>query len=291
MGTGECGRIPYLVVNADDLGLSPGINRAVIDCHTKGILTSASLLANTAGFEDAVSRCARCEGLGVGVHLNILRGQPVSQPARVASLLGSDGGFLNDLPRLWARFALGRVDCQHLKCEVREQIRKTVDRGVRVTHLDTEKHSHLLLPGYAAVVLEAARYFGIRVVRRVNERGGVGSLTHFQGWKGLVVRLRSHRTFRPSQVRPFRVADRTFGLSEAPLDVPGLIGILRRVAPGVSELMCHPGYGSGEELPSGIGGLYVSRYWDQERVALQSDRVKDEVHRLGIQLTHYGRLA
>src|SRR5258705_6622490 len=82
-----------LIVNADDLGWTPGVNRGIAEAHRNGIVTSASLLANGSAFEDGVRSAQELPRLGVGVHLNLSDGKPVAAAAEVPTLLNNAGEF------------------------------------------------------------------------------------------------------------------------------------------------------------------------------------------------------
>src|SRR5262249_40716320 len=75
-----------LIVNADDFGLSVSVNQAVIRAHREGILTSASLMVNEPGFEDAVKLARENSRLGVGLHLTLLFGHSALPPEAVPGL-------------------------------------------------------------------------------------------------------------------------------------------------------------------------------------------------------------
>ena len=82
-----------LVINADDLGLTVGVNNGIFDAHDRGVLTSASVFANARATADAVTRALRRPSLGVGCHLTLVDGQPTLPPARMPSLIEDDGQF------------------------------------------------------------------------------------------------------------------------------------------------------------------------------------------------------
>src|SRR3954447_20119572 len=104
-----------LVVNADDFGLSPAISRGILAAHRDGIVTSTSLLGNAADLEDARALLGGAPELGVGVHLTLVGGRPVSDPAAIPSLLAADGGFHargGDLIAMWARGRVARTEVE-----------------------------------------------------------------------------------------------------------------------------------------------------------------------------------
>src|SRR5918911_4514999 len=99
-----------LVVNADDFGLSPGINAGIIEGFEKGILTSASIMVNAPAFEEAVELAQAHEGLGIGVHLNVLRGKALLPPTEISSVVDADGLFLRSPITLCCDILRKRVD-------------------------------------------------------------------------------------------------------------------------------------------------------------------------------------
>src|SRR5207244_1596197 len=144
-----------LVVNADDFGLSDGVNRAISEAHAAGTVSSASLLVNAPGFADAVRRARAAPALGVGLHFNLTMGAPVSPATAVPSLSDRRTGRFWSLSRLIARALSGRVDGAEVALECAAQIARAKSSGVRLTHLDGHQHTHVL-PGIWGPVSAAA---------------------------------------------------------------------------------------------------------------------------------------
>jgi len=158
-----------LVVNADDLGLTVGVNDGIFDAHDHGILTSASLFAGAPATSDAIRRARGRPSLGVGVHLALVDGTPTLPPRRVPTLVADDGRFR----RSWKPFIVaclrGRVSLAEVELELTAQVDRLRSAGVRLTHLDAHKHVHAYPPVFAIVARLAGR-FGIPVVRVPYER-------------------------------------------------------------------------------------------------------------------------
>ena len=153
-----------LIVNADDFGLSASVNAGIVRAHALGIVTSTTLLATGAAFDEAVAMARRYPALGVGVHLDLVEGRPRCAPSQVPSLLSSAGTFVGGTPALASRAFRGRLAYRELVLELVAQIARVVDAGIRPTHVDTHQHAHCL-PVVCAAVLEAAARFGIRRIR------------------------------------------------------------------------------------------------------------------------------
>src|SRR5262245_18293092 len=129
-----------LIVNADDFGLSEGINQDVMLGYHQGIITSATLMASGAGFAAAVEMARSASNLGVGVHLNLTEGEPVSAPSSIPGLVDARGLFAYTVEQLAWKALLGTLSLLEIERELRAQIEKILAAGVAVTHLDSHKH-------------------------------------------------------------------------------------------------------------------------------------------------------
>jgi predicted glycoside hydrolase/deacetylase ChbG (UPF0249 family) len=237
-----------LVVNADDLGLTVGVNDGIFDAHDHGILTSASLFASAPATSDAIRRARSRPSLGVGVHLALVDGTPTLPPSRVPTLLEDDGRFR----RSWKPFIVaclrGRVSLVEVELELTAQIDRLRSAGVTLTHLDAHKHVHAYPPVFAIVARLAGR-FGIPVVRVPYERwSSVGRDASPRGTMRLQALLnaamlpwarRDYRTAAAYDVRTPHFAGR---IHTGILSANALTGLVRALRPGVTELMVHPGY-------------------------------------------------
>jgi predicted glycoside hydrolase/deacetylase ChbG (UPF0249 family) len=136
-----------LILNADDFGLTRGINRAVAGLYAAGALTSATLMANGPAFDDAVAVAHAHPGLGVGCHIVLTDGTPVSPPDHIPTLLGKERrNFRTSLIDFVRDLWLGRIDPAEIEHEALAQIQKLQRAGIDVTHLDTHKHTHIFPP-------------------------------------------------------------------------------------------------------------------------------------------------
>ena len=139
--------VRQLIVNADDFGLTAGVNRAIVETHTGGIVSSATLMANGAAFDDAVERARAAPTLSVGCHVVLVDGKPVSEPDAVDTLLAIRSAepdkFHSRLPVVAARAVFGGFDPDQLVEEITAQIRTIQSAGLEPTHLDTHKHTHV----------------------------------------------------------------------------------------------------------------------------------------------------
>jgi len=268
-----------LIVNADDLGSGPAMDRGIFHAFQKGVVTSASLLANGASFAEA-AREARIQGLPVGVHLNLAEGRSLTGEIRG---LTTSGGFPGKAETR-RRLATGSVDFQALRSELIAQVGRLFDAGLRPDHFDTHQHT-FLFPEAARAVLQAARHFGITAARlplpvepaTETPEGPLGE------------ELALYRGLAPAAARALQMVgvatpDGLWGMAWLNrIDEPALADILHALTPGTWELMVHPG-GCNPADP------FATRERETEVVALTSPWIGNLVRQRQIQLIHFGEL-
>ncbi|HVC46673.1 MAG TPA: ChbG/HpnK family deacetylase [Terracidiphilus sp.] len=154
-----------LIVNADDFGLTPGVNRAILELHRAGVLTSATLMARAPATDEAISIALATPTLGVGCHLVLVDGHPVLPAAQLPTLVDPRTGQFHPTPGAFLkRLFTGRIRAAEIEAEASAQIRMLQGRGLALTHIDTHKHMHLF-PAVLRPVLRAARTAGISAIR------------------------------------------------------------------------------------------------------------------------------
>jgi chitin disaccharide deacetylase len=287
-----------LVVNADDFGLTAGVTRGILDAHREGIVTSTTLMANGAAFDMAVAASRRAPALGVGVHLNLSEGVPVSPSLKIPTLVDPRGRLHLTPGRLLEGILRRRIDLAQVETELRAQISRIVQRGVSPTHLDGHKHVHVL-PGVADIVIRLAREFSISSVRcpvedppRFLNTVDAERSSHARILKqylvGRGVSTFARRLRRKLDEAGLHYPAHFYGLSQTGfLNTRRIREVLARLPEGASELMCHPGY-SDTELEKTGTRLLVQR--EVEIFALCSPRIKRLAVGSGIRLVSYQAL-
>lgn len=283
-----------LILNADDFGLTPGVNRAIGELNAAGVLTSATLMANGPAFEDAVSVARANSNLGVGCHVVLTDGTPVSPPESIPSLLGPDRKTLRPTLSEFVRaLLLGRIREEDVAREALAQIEKLQRAGIPVTHIDTHKHTHLF-PSIAGPLLQVAERASIRAIRNPFEPDWSLGLNHGSRLRRLSIRLigglRPRFAAQP-QLRKGRAltTDGTIAISATgELDAAILAEVLRSLpSNGTYEFCCHPGYNDGD-LDRVTTRLRTHR--NVEREALLSEIPKILAQQKTPRLIHYGNL-
>ena len=241
-----------LILNADDFGLTRGINRAVAELYAAGALTSATLMANGPAFQDAVAIARAHPGLGVGCHIVLCDGTPLLPPETIPTLLGHDGrNFRVNNTDFAIAVQRGHVSPSEMERESLAQIHKLQAAGIAVTHVDTHKHTHIL-PRVARSVLAAAQAAGVRAIRNPFEPRWSLALSNSPLLTRLKLRLLSHlrpRFLAIPQIRNGSIAttDGTIGIAATgslnAATLRALLHALPNALPhGLWELVCHPGY-------------------------------------------------
>jgi len=285
-----------LIVNGDDFGLTDGVNRAIAELHGQGVLTSTTLMARAAATDQAVAMARQTPTLGVGCHVVLVDGEPVLSPRQEISHLADPihgrfrpalGEFLLWLHGLGSRAASLEQRMAEIEAETAAQIALLQHRGVRLTHIDTHKHTHMF-PAVLRPVLRAARAAGIGAVRNPFEpawslRATVGAPTLRRMQVGLLRRRLEPGFRRMVAEEGFATTDGAIGvLATGTLDAVTVGALLSRLPPGIWELVSHPGYNDAD-LAQAHTRLLASR--DAERSALAAVR-----NRAGVELISFAAL-
>jgi hopanoid biosynthesis associated protein HpnK len=288
--------VKNLIVNADDLGWTEGVNRGIVEAFHHGIVTSASLLANGEAFAGGVKAARSAPGLGVGVHLNLSDGPPVADAEAVMSLLNDDGEFAGGPESLLLKRARRGLALQEVEQEWDAQIQKVRDAGVQPTHVDGHKHVHML-PGLFEVALRLAKRHGIGAIRVSLEASPLraalsyGAKRHAgvvmkQGVQARGLKLLARDAREEAERAGIATADYFCGIAQTgELTREGLTQLLKILPEGTTELMCHPGYVD-EALKKTATRLQGSRQTELE--ILTDTRIRNLVASQGIRLIDYG---
>jgi hopanoid biosynthesis associated protein HpnK len=284
-----------LIVNADDLGWTAGVNRGVAEAHRNGIVTSASLLANGEAVAEAVELARDTSGLGVGVHLNLNDGPPVAPRESVPSLVNDSGEFEGGPDGLLLKIATRGLAMREVEIEWEAQISKVRNAGIEPTHLDGHKHVHML-PGLFEIALRLAKRHGIGAIRVSHEASGLraalstgasrAAVVLKQGVQARGLKLLARDARDQAERAGVSTADYFCGIAQTgELTKEGVARLLRSLPEGTTELMCHPGYAD-EALRKTATRLQASR---QKEVEILTDtEIRNLVASQGIRLIDYG---
>jgi hopanoid biosynthesis associated protein HpnK len=288
-----------LIVNADDLGWTAGVNRGIAQAHRNGIVTSSSLLANGAAFDDAMSVARSLPAIGVGVHLNLSDGAPVAGSKAVPSLVDQRGELSGGPEQLLLKLARRKLRLSDVEREWDAQIEKIRAAGISPTHLDGHKHVHML-PGLFPIALKLAKKHSIPAIRISNEasplraalsgksRRNSGTVLK-QGVQARGLKLLARDAHKLADKSGIESADYFCGIAQTGvLTREGVLNLLESLPEGITELMCHPGY-LDEDLAHSDTRLQNSRVAELE--ILTDIAVRKSVASHGIRLINYSQFA
>jgi predicted glycoside hydrolase/deacetylase ChbG (UPF0249 family) len=289
-----------LIINADDFGLTTGVNRAIAEAHERGIVTSATLMANSQAFDQAVeiARSATNNKFSVGCHVVLLDGDPLLPAAQVPSLLERGNGasrFRESLNAFAVAALRHQLNTEEIEAETAAQIGRLQAAGIQPSHFDTHKHAHMF-PAVLRPLLLAAKSKGVAAVR--NPFGQVWPLPLAtllqtrQVWTRFA-QLNVLRNFASNfrcevEAQGLRTTDGSLGvLVTGVLDLKLFTAIVESIPDGTWEFVCHPGYNDAD-LDNVHTRLRGSRL--QELSLLTSPEAKDLLRRRGVELISYHEL-
>ncbi|MGD1081402.1 MAG: ChbG/HpnK family deacetylase [Candidatus Sulfotelmatobacter sp.] len=283
-----------MIVNADDFGFTSGVNRAIVEAHSRGVVTSSTLMANGPAFGEAAQLAKTIPKLSLGCHVVLIDGRPVLGAEQLPTLTsGSD--FRDGLMNFAVRAIAGRIEDSEITAEATAQIRKIQSAGIVVSHIDTHKHTHLF-PKILRPLLRAAAACGIRALRNpFGPRLPLRS-SHLLARPGLWARYAELRVlgrfagkFREAvDHEGFMTPDGTLGIVvTGALDETLFHTIARSIPQGTWEFVCHPGYNDAD-LQVAETRLRESR--ETELRVLTLPAARDLLLQEGIELISYREL-
>lgn len=271
-----------LILNADDFGLTAGVNRAIVELQRDGWLTSTTLMAKAAATDEAMELARATPALGVGCHVILVDGEPQLTAQQLPSLVDPrTSRFQPTLGAFLGRLLTGRIRSGEIEAEATAQIALLQSRGLRLTHIDTHKHTHMF-PAVLRPVLRAAKAAGIRAVRNPFESAWSLRATPGAPW------LRRTQVSLLRQLEPafrrivaeegFSTTDGAIGvLATGTLDAATVSCLLQNLPPGTWELVTHPGYNDAD-LSRAHTRLLTSR--EIERQALRAVEQFPDIRRI-----------
>ena len=299
----------FLIVTADDLCMTEGITRGIVEAYRNGIVTTTSALMNYPGASETLIRVHQENPeLPIGIHLNITTGRPVLPPEDIPGLVDRDGYFFHSHKIIRH---LNNISIEELRAEVNAQIGLFLSTGVPLDHINSENHMLALYTPFHKVVREQAIEYGIPIRNPVPEsvhgnikvKKGGGSSKALAAMIGYAIRhpFRSFRMMKLVSPNAFKEEERLVKQEGIPVtdwlidsfygnaDTETLISILEQIPPGISELMSHPGYTCIEESPPGMDSSYINER-ELELAVLISTEVRVKLHELNIQLIDFSYL-
>ncbi|HEX4488580.1 MAG TPA: ChbG/HpnK family deacetylase, partial [Terriglobales bacterium] len=235
-----------LIINADDFGLTSGVNRAILEAYTSGVVTSATLMANSAAFDEAVHLALLTDQFEVGCHVVLVDGSPVSGTQQVPSLIDHGKGvhFRDSAGSLGLAAWAGKLDPGHIAAEATAQIGKLKAAGIPITHIDTHKHVHMF-PKVLEALVTAAQGCGVRAIRNPFEPVRFSQFRASpKRWMQVKALNLLSQKFRQIVGQAGMVTtDGSLGVvATGSLDHTSFRDLVQNCPEGTWELVCHPGH-------------------------------------------------
>lgn len=287
----------FLILNADDFGLTPRVNAAVQRAHTEGVLTSASLMVAEPACEEAVQIARQYPNLGVGLHVVVSCDHAVLPPQFIPHLVGADGRFGADPLRVGLRYAFSKAAQKELADELEAQFAKFASFGLPWSHADGHQHMHLH-PTVFERFLSLCRAHGVHRIRLPLEEfsthwrnGGDGP--NLNTGAALFLRLLRRRALRIIHTvanrpeSPLFFCDRVYGqLQSGNMHLNYVLKLVQQLRGRTNEIYFHPGTDYAKKLPKALQTLTVH---DVELHALLHPQLQEALEKANIQKGTYAQ--
>jgi chitin disaccharide deacetylase len=281
--------IRRVIITGDDFGLSPAVNAAIVQAYREGILTCASLMINGPAWQEAVDLAQAHPDLCVGLHLTLIQGRGVLPHSQIPHLTDSQGNFRRDPVGAGLIYFFSHRARQEIRAELEAQVEKMLAAGLPPRFLNGHLNIHLH-PAVWPEVRRLAAHYDIPAVRLARENLGLTLALNRQrpAYKtahALIFAWLSRRAAKT--LGSLKTNDHLFGLlNDGAMDEMFLLGLLPRLAPGVTEVYCHPAVPPGREAPP-----WPSHYRPQaELAALMSPKVAEVFRGLNLELISFADL-
>lgn len=275
----------FVIINGDDFGFSSGMNRAIIEAHERGVLTSTSLMVTGQAFEEAVALAKAHPNLAVGLHVVLGKGKAVLPPSQIPHLVDEKGNFSNEPNRAGLHYQFNAKARQELRLEIRAQLEKFRETGLHLSHVDGHLHMHSH-PVVMRALVELADEFQIQVIRlpfeelRLTLNLDRSDLQSKLLWWSVYAGLRRYGESL-LKAKGIGFVDRVYGLLQTGrMTETYLLGLIPQIRANLIEIYSHPAIAiPGEPKPYGLAA--------EEFEALLSDKVREILVESGFELTNY----
>jgi chitin disaccharide deacetylase len=274
-----------LIVNADDLGLTPAVNRGILRAFQDGIVTSASLLVTGSAFEDAVVLARQNPKLDVGLHLTLVEERAVLGRELLPTLVDETGRLPRTSGEFLRRALMGRIRWDQVEREIAAQIARFQNTGLPLSHLDSHQHLHVFPPVFQ-IVRRLARGLGNIWIRNPAGRWRKAPDVRMGRWVqrvGLNLTCLSAKALHGWQVP--QMLDGMYGFQfGGRLTRSALEQVLRKIPDGLYELICHPGE---DDADTRRRYSHWGYRWGEELQALTAPETRVFLQERGITLTSF----
>ena len=277
----------YLIVSADDLGLSESIDRGIIRGYEEGIVTSVNVLPTGEKFYEAMALLRVTKAKEVSAHLALTETGPVSEADKVTSLIGEDGAFHASYAGFLADFLRGKIDKGQIYTELKNQMERIKESSFQITNLSSHQHIHML-PGILEIFIRLAKEYSIPSIRYLHNDRFSYPYNAKKIFKKMILGYFDKRLKGSLDEASMLYTDNFLGFFDSGnIRENTLIKMLNTLPEGTTELVTHPGFISAEVLDRCV----FHRNCETDLAALTSRRVKKVIADNHIKLITFGEFA
>lgn len=273
-----------LIVNADDFGLNPKVDEEILKSFNNGILCSTSLIANGQSFADAIKLAKDNPELDIGIHLTLVKEKPILGADHLPTIVDNSGHLFRDGKIFTREYFLGKISLEEVEQEFSAQFETILDHRIKITHIDSHQHLHIL-PRILDVTIKLAKKYNIKFIRFPQEKFNSYMFNNSKSFGRIVqmVLLNSLCLFGKKKI-PYTTDFFTGFYFGGKLNKQNLSTLINKLPThGTCELMCHPGFTEFDDQNSNYRRV-------EESIALADSNIVDMVKRKNIELTSFKNL-
>ncbi len=274
-----------LIVNADDFGLTSEVNEGIIQAFKSGIVTSTSMIVVGEGFSNAVQLSKNNPSIDVGIHLTLIEEKSILPKQAIPTLVDDMGRFRKNINHFLLDYLRNRISMKEVKREGRKQIEKLRNEGIKITHIDSHQHIHML-PKILNITLELAEEFGIKYIRYPKEEIEMSNIFFLRKIPRLLQQIVLNTLCFYSKKRlNGHTVDRFYGFYDGGHLVGKRLKFFSKKNKGIGEIMCHPA--------SFCDGRTWDKYshwnynWQEELNCLIDKDISNLIKQQGVQLISF----
>lgn len=273
----------FLIVHADDFGLTEKVNEGIVRSHINGILTSTSIMTCGNAFDHAVKLIKNHTSLDVGIHLTLTEERPLLLPEVIPSLIMNNGHFQPHAKQLFQKYIVNKVSIEDIRKEFSAQIEKALDYGLPISHIDSHQHVHIL-PKIYKIIIDLAKLYNIRAIRIPNEKLHRYMFGNIADYPRIVQLLIVKTILQFIKKNGAMKSPRFFGFYYGgKLNIDNLKTLIENLPKkGICEIMCHPGL---NDINSDY--LHWKYNWGEELEALTDKILPSLINKMSISLISY----
>lgn len=276
-----------LIVSADDFGMANGINEGIARACKEGIVTNINVMPAGDAYYDCLTLLKNIAPREIGAHLALTEIVPLTNPDRIATLVGKEGRFHKNHNIFFLKFCLSKISAEEIYAELKGQMDRLKSAGIPVTSLSSHEHIHLY-PDILKIFVRIAKEYDIPAIRYVHGDVMVGPVGFKKLCRKLVLSFFQTGMSSILKNSGLKYTDNFMGLLDSGnLEEETLVGMIKTMPEGTTELVAHPGLLSPEVLDRCI---FHARC-ETDLASLISKRVKKVIQDNGIELINFSALS